>query len=74
MTAPYSVVLSVTGSSKTQPLPFLLLLLTWGLQGMGGEEAREGFLEKGGVAGARPRVGRQVLRTGNIGKGCPDEA
>lgn len=30
--------------------------------------------EKGRVAGARSRVGRQVLRTGHKGKQCPAEA
>lgn len=34
-TAPHSVVLSTAGSSEAQPLPFLLLLPTSGLEGMG---------------------------------------
>lgn len=58
VTALYSVVLSVTGSSEAQPLPFLLLLLRGGPGRDGSDVTREGSLEKGGMERARPRVGR----------------
>lgn len=59
------VVLSVTGNSEAQPLPFLLLLLTWGLEGLGGDVAREGLSGRGkvpsGQAGPEDQANRQAV-------------